>query len=71
MHKYVKKGENFVKKIRDLHGATTSAPVIAGNYFAVAREMDVTVEGFGRIQLNEIMLYEVRHGAIISEQFFY
>ncbi|ABG59000.1 SnoaL-like domain-containing protein [Cytophaga hutchinsonii] len=66
-----KKGADFVKKIRDFHGATTSAPVVAGNHFAVGREMDVTVEGFGRIQLNEIMLYEVKDGAIISEQFFY
>jgi hypothetical protein len=66
-----KKGADFVKKIRDFHGAGTSSPVVAGNHFAVGREMDVTVEGFGRIQLNEIMLYEVKDGAIISEQFFY
>jgi predicted ester cyclase len=29
------------------------------------------VQGFGRIQLNEIMLYEVKDGKIVSEQFFY
>lgn len=66
-----KKGEDFVKKIQAFHGATTSAPVLAGNHFAVGREMDVTVQGFGRIQLNEIMLYEVKDGAIVLEQFFY
>lgn len=66
-----KKGEEFVKKIRDFHGAYTSQPVIAGNYFAVGRGMDITVQGFGRIKLDQIMLYEVKDGQIISEQFFY
>jgi hypothetical protein len=66
-----KKGEEFVKKIRDFHGASTTEPVVAGNHFAVGREMDITVEGFGRIQMKEIMLYEVKNGQIILEQFFY
>jgi hypothetical protein len=29
------------------------------------------VQGFGRIQINEIMLYEVKDGQIVLEQFFY
>ncbi|MGF6849150.1 hypothetical protein QFZ51_004385 [Chitinophaga sp. W3I9] len=66
-----KKGKDFVSKIRDVHGAHTTEPVVAGNYFSVGRNMDVTVEGFGRIQIDEIMLYEVKDGQIISEQFFY
>jgi hypothetical protein len=33
--------------------------------------MDFTVEGFGRIQIDELMLYEVRDGKIVLEQFFY
>ncbi|HEX6426294.1 MAG TPA: SnoaL-like domain-containing protein [Niastella sp.] len=66
-----KKGEDFVKKITEFHGAHTSQPVIAGNHFAVGRDMEVTAEGFGRIKINEIMLYEVKDGEIILEQFFY
>jgi len=66
-----KKGEEFVKKIEAAHHRHTTEPVVAGNYFAVAREVDITVEGFGRIQINEVMLYEVKDGEIISEQFFY
>lgn len=66
-----KKGEDFVKKIEAFHGASTSEPVVAGNHFAVGREMDVTVQGFGRIQLNEVMIYEVKNGLIVLEQFFY
>lgn len=65
------KGEVFVSKIEGVHRMFTSAPVVAGNHFAVGREMDITVHGFGRIQINEIMMYEVRNGVIVSEQFFY
>jgi len=66
-----KKGEDFVKRIEAAHRRHTSEPVIAGNHFAVGREVDITVQGHGRIQISEIMLYEVKDGAIISEQFFY
>jgi ketosteroid isomerase-like protein len=66
-----KKGEDFVKDITALHGASTTEPVVAGNHFAVGREMDITHKDHGRIQINEIMLYEVNDGKIISEQFFY
>ncbi len=66
-----KKGEGFVKTITAFHGASTTAPVIAGNHFAVGREVDITVQQHGRIQMKQIMLYEVRDGKIISEQFFY
>jgi hypothetical protein len=31
----------------------------------------MTVKGHGRIQINEIMLYEVKDGKIVLEQFFY
>jgi hypothetical protein len=66
-----KKGEEFVGRIEGFHGASTTAPVVAGNHFAVGRKMDVTVKPHGRIQLNEIMLYEVKDGLIVLEQFFY
>jgi ketosteroid isomerase-like protein len=66
-----KKGEDFVKKIEEFHGASTTEPVVGGNHFAVGREVDITVQGFGRIQMKEIMLYEVKDGKIVLEQFFY
>ncbi len=66
-----KKGEDFVKRIEGLHSAHTSEPVVSGNHFAVGRALDITVQGHGRIQMNQIMLYEVKDGQIVSEQFFY
>jgi hypothetical protein len=66
-----KKGEDFVKKIEAFHGASTTKPVVGGNHFAVGREVDVTIQEFGRAQMKEIMLYEVKDGKIVLEQFFY
>ena len=65
------KGEDFVKRIEAVHRVYTSEPLVSGNHFAVGREKDITVQGLGRIQINQVMLYEVKDGQIISEQFFY
>lgn len=66
-----KKGEDFVSRVESVHKAYTTKPVIAGNHFAVGREVDITHKVHGRIQINQIMLYEVNDGQIILEQFFY
>ena len=66
-----KKGEDFVKKIEAVHRRYTTEPVVGGNHFAVGREVDITVQGYGRIQINQVMLYKVQDGQIVSEQFFY
>lgn len=66
-----KKGEDFVSRVEVLHNAYTGAPIVTGNHFAVVREIGITVRPHGKIQINEIMLYEVKEGLIIQEQFFY
>ena len=66
-----KKADEFVGRIKEVHRLYTSKPLVTGNHFAVVREKELTVQGHGRIQINQIMLYEVKDGQIISEQFFY
>jgi hypothetical protein len=66
-----KKGEDWVAKFEGVNKLYTTHPVVGGNHFAVGREMDTTVKGFRRVKIDEIMLYEVRDGQIILEQFFY
>jgi hypothetical protein len=66
-----KKGEDFVGRITAAHRLYTSEPLVSGNHFAVAREKDITVEGHGRIEIKQVMLYEVKDGQIVLEQFFY
>lgn len=66
-----RKGEEWVERIEAAHRRHTTEPVVAGNYFAVGRDVDITVQGFGRVKINELMLYEVKDGQIVLEQFFY
>jgi hypothetical protein len=66
-----KKGEDFVAKVVQAKRRYTTHPIVTGNHFAVGREVDIVVEGHGRVIINEIMLYEVKDGEIVSEQFFY
>jgi hypothetical protein len=66
-----KKGEEWVKRIEALHGTYTTKPVVGGNHFAIGRGMDITVQGLGRVKVDEIILYEVKDGQIVLEQFFY
>lgn len=66
-----KKGEDFIKTITDFHGASTTEPLVTGNHFVVGREVDITVLKFGRIQIKQLMMYEVTEGQIVCEQFFY
>jgi ketosteroid isomerase-like protein len=65
------KAKDWVNRIETAHRLFTTEPIVAGNHFAVGREMDLTMQRLGRIQINEIMLYEVKDGKIVLEQFFY
>jgi hypothetical protein len=66
-----KKGEDWVAKVEGANKLSTTDPIVAGNHFAVGRFVDITVKGFGNVMIDQIMLYEVKDGKIVSEQFFY
>src|SRR5258708_412868 len=66
-----KKGEDFVKRIEAVHKDVTSDAIVCGNHFALTRDLEITVKPFGRVEMKEIMLFEVKDGKIVSEQFFY
>lgn len=66
-----KKGEIFNSMVEEVHGGWAGEPIVAGNHIAVAMGMDVTMKGQGRMKMEEIVVYEVKDGKIIKEQFFY
>ena len=65
------KGQLFQSMIVEFHGAQISDPLVAGRYFTIKWLMDVTMKDRGRSTMEEICLYEVKEGKIISEQFFF
>jgi len=66
-----KKGEDFNNMVEEVHGGWVSEPVVAGKYIAVAMGMDCTYKGMGRQKMDEIVIYEVKDGKVVKEQFFY
>ncbi len=65
------KGKNFAAMIEENHGGTCSDPVVGGRYFSIAMSIDATMKGMGRQLLDEVCIYEVKDGKIVSEQFIY
>ena len=66
-----KKGEVFNSQVVEMHGGYCSDPVVAGEYFTVAMGMDVTMKEADRTKMDEIVVYHVKDGKIVSEEFFY
>jgi hypothetical protein len=50
----IDKGHKFESLLEQVHGCTASAPLIAGNAFALTLAMDVTMKGRGRVKLEEV-----------------
>ncbi len=66
-----KKGEMFQAMIETMHSDYCGEPTVAGNHFSVAMGMDVSMKGMGRMNMDEIAVYEVKDGQIVKEQFFF
>ena len=65
------KGALFASMIQERHGGSFSDPLVCGRYFSAAMTLDATFKGQGRMQFEEICVYEVKEGKIVSEQFFF
>lgn len=57
--------------IEEVHGGSVGDPIVAGDQFACTMVADWTVKGQGRSQMDEICVYKVKDGKIVSEQFIY
>ena len=69
--KIIEKGHQFQSTIEAVHNAVVSDPIVAGDFFSVAILFDVTLKGMGRVNMDEICVYKVKDGKVVSEQFFY
>jgi SnoaL-like protein len=57
--------------IETIHSQYCSEPTVAGNFFSVALKRDATFKTRPRMDLEEICVFQVTEGKIVSEQFFY
>lgn len=66
-----KKGEWWTAN-HEIHGCKVEGPYVNGDQFVVRFTMDVTAKESGkRMTLDEMGVYHVEGGKIVSERFFY
>ncbi len=63
------KSKMFQSMVEEFHSSTVSDPIVAGNAFAITWSMDVTMKGRGRSTMEEVCVYKVKDGKVVSEQF--
>lgn len=71
LDKIREKGEKFNAMVEEFHGGFIGEPIVAGKFIAMTMGLDVTMKGQGRVQMDEIAMYKVEDGKVVSEQFFY
>jgi hypothetical protein len=67
----MKKSEMFNSMVEEFHSAKISEPLVSKDFFSISWWIDTTMKGLGRTQMDEICVYKVENGKIVSEQFFY
>jgi hypothetical protein len=66
----IEKGHKFETMTEELHKVEVSEPIVAGNAISFRLIMDITMKEKPRETWEEICVYVVKDGKIISEQFF-
>ncbi|HZY40090.1 MAG TPA: nuclear transport factor 2 family protein [Mucilaginibacter sp.] len=61
----------WFQSVKELHSSYVSNPIVAGNFFACTMKVDATYKEHGRNVMDELCVFEVEDGKIVSEQFFY
>lgn len=66
----IEKGHKFEAMVEAVHDITVSEPLVAGDTIAFKSTMDMTMKGQGRMKMEELCVYQVKDGKVISEEFF-
>ncbi|NNC95540.1 MAG: nuclear transport factor 2 family protein [Chitinophagales bacterium] len=67
----IKKKADWFAENFEVHSIQVSDPLIAGDTFAIRISLDTTNKKDGkRTPMDELCVYEIRNGKIISERFF-
>ncbi len=65
------KGKKFQSTVEEMHGGYTKEPKVFGKYIFMEMGMDATMKDMGRMNMNEMGMYETKDDKIINERFFY
>lgn len=67
-----RKGKEFGEMVESFHGSEFSTPIVADHFIALTMKTSITWKGASQPTIiEEICVYNVVNGKIISEEFFY
>jgi hypothetical protein len=66
----IEKGKKFDELVQELHRVEVTEPITTNHTIAFKLVMEITMKERPRETLEEICVYEVKDGKIISEQFY-
>ena len=61
----------WYSSVEQLHSFHISDPIVSSNFFACTMNFDITFKDHGRNAMDELCVYEVKDGRIVTAQFFY
>jgi SnoaL-like domain len=67
----VEKGAQFRNMVEAFHSLSASEVISSNNHIAIALKVELTFKGQERTTMDEIIVYEVKDGKIVYEQFYY
>ncbi len=62
--------KKFNDSVEESYGNKVSNPIVSKNSFAFTLSMDIKMKGQERMTMEEICVYQVKDGKVVSEQFF-
>ncbi|MEO1010633.1 MAG: nuclear transport factor 2 family protein [Bacteroidota bacterium] len=63
--------EQWASNIQESHGGTVGEPVVVANHFVVPMTSDVTFKSGGRVNMEQLAMYQVENGKIKKASFHY
>lgn len=65
------KSVEWEASVERINSAEVSDALVAGSFFSITLKMDVVFKESGQMNIEEIAVYEVKDGKIVSDRFFY
>ena len=65
----IEKGHKFNDMVETMNSVTLSEPIVANNSFALTMHLNAVMKGHGPMDMNELCIYKVKDGKVISEEF--
>jgi len=67
-----KKGKEWEDMVAEFHSSEISDPIVAENFFSIFMKSRITMKGTNTpMDMDEICVYRVENGKVVTEQFFY